>query len=241
MVTYIVGNSAILQFLILIFYSSATTSNVKKQHCHNINNNIINIINTIDITIAIIDIQSIKMGHSRSSLRKSRRSTLPVGETDKDHQDHIDSSDDNIKKIDNRPVKNDGELGPPVRPVRPVPASRSRREDYLSPTSHDDEGVQFGRLRVLCPSGYERNVDITGAFPNLDVLDVLAARALHNAACSPLCRLPEDLLVRIMCHLTWQDIWFLRHVSRVFMRLASCRPELALVTTTTMVAMVLVP
>lgn len=56
-------------------------------------------------------------------------------------------------------------------------------------------------------------------------MDVLAARGLYNASCSPLCRLPEDVIVRIMSHLEWEDLYFLRHTSRVFLRLFSLRDE----------------
>ena len=52
-----------------------------------------------------------------------------------------------------------------------------------------------------------------------DDIDVLAAYGLYNSACSHLCRLLEDVIVRIMDHLDWEDIFFLRHTSRVFMRL----------------------
>ncbi|KJR82125.1 uncharacterized protein SPSK_03306 [Sporothrix schenckii 1099-18] len=58
-------------------------------------------------------------------------------------------------------------------------------------------------------------------------IDVLAARGLYNAACSPLVRLPDDVIARIMGYLDWDDLYFLRHTSRVFMRLFSCRDEFA--------------
>ena len=224
------------------------------------------------------------MGHSYSSLRKSRRSALPVADTDatlaveselngKDHQGDKDGSDDKIKKTDNKQVKNDSQVAPHFYTSIPhsVPAPITRPEDYNSPTSHDDEGVQSGRLRALCPSSNvqeppvhkviasvlakhaksrakpepagmararrskqiprrrQRRIEMKmmGVDDTSTDIDVLAARALYNAACSPLCRLPDNLLVHIMCHLGWEDIWFLRHVSRVFMRLVSCRPELA--------------
>lgn len=101
--------------------------------------------------------------------------------------------------------------------MQPVSTPRPRTEDhrYPSPKNGDDECVPLGRLCALCLPGSgqegektetagEDNIDITGAFT---YLDVLAARALPNAALSPLCRLPDDPLVRIMCHLDWQDIW----------------------------------
>ncbi|CAK7210063.1 hypothetical protein SCUCBS95973_000665 [Sporothrix curviconia] len=123
-------------------------------------------------------------------------------------------------------------------------------EDYLAPTCHDNENVPLGRLKALCPRGPEPErpaQEAISAFlaraaketnkakkakrqPEFllgNDLDMLAARGLYNASCSALCRLPEDVLARIMDHLDFIDMFFLRHTSRVFMRLFSTRNEFA--------------
>ncbi|ERS95373.1 hypothetical protein HMPREF1624_08251 [Sporothrix schenckii ATCC 58251] len=227
------------------------------------------------------------MGHSHSSLRKSRRLTVPVADTadtlaihcgldgkdskyqkdykDNDGRDHRDGQDNKDDKSESTLTPQPKIDGP--RPS-PVPAPIPRSEDYLSPTSHDDEGVPLGRLRALCPSGpvpeppvhdviasvlakqgkargkaetagmararrskniprRRRHRTNINSIDSIDIrdkspdLDVLAARALYNAACSPLCRLPDDVLARIMCHLGWDNIYFLRHTCRLFMRVFS--------------------
>jgi hypothetical protein len=57
-------------------------------------------------------------------------------------------------------------------------------------------------------------------------MDALVAAAYHNFNCSPLCSLPEDLLVQIMQHLNPLSMQCLRRVSRLFLRLY-CSPEFA--------------
>ncbi|EFW98767.1 f-box domain containing protein [Grosmannia clavigera kw1407] len=54
-------------------------------------------------------------------------------------------------------------------------------------------------------------------------MDPLLARGYHNLRCSRLGRLPEELLLNVMCRLGPLDKMRLRHVSRLFMRLYESR------------------
>ena len=58
---------------------------------------------------------------------------------------------------------------------------------------------------------------------DLPRMDHLIAAAFHNLACSPLCRLPEELLVDIMEYLDPLSIQCFRRTSRLFLRLY-CSP-----------------
>lgn len=53
------------------------------------------------------------------------------------------------------------------------------------------------------------------------IMDPLIAAGFHNLTCSPLCRLPEELLLDIMERLDLLSIQCLRRVSRLFLRLYS--------------------
>lgn len=52
-----------------------------------------------------------------------------------------------------------------------------------------------------------------------DDIDILAARGLCNVARSPLCRLPDDVLARILGYVDWDDMLCIRRTSRIFLRL----------------------
>lgn len=54
---------------------------------------------------------------------------------------------------------------------------------------------------------------------NLAEMDPLIAAGYHNLTCSPLCRLPEELLLDMMERLDLLSIQCLRRVSRLFLRL----------------------
>jgi hypothetical protein len=56
---------------------------------------------------------------------------------------------------------------------------------------------------------------------SLAEMDPLIAAGFHNLTCSPLCRLPEELLLDIMVQLDLLSIQCLRRVSRLFLRLYS--------------------
>lgn len=241
-------------------------------------------------TIAI----GIKMGHSHSTLREARRkaasrsdtgsdveslqapaerqagSSLALArkaeQTDHDSPDKRKTNDNDDE--DNIPSPERQTIDVPSRVYSQyTPAPVPKSEDYLPPTSHDDENVPLGRLKAFCPYGpvqeppvhevvaslLAKNAKAIKAAEKVDTvrmarahrsmklprsprnnnalvslrddIDVLAARGLYNAACSPLCRLPDDVLVRIMGHLGWDDLLFLRHTSRAFMRLFGCRGE----------------
>ncbi len=58
---------------------------------------------------------------------------------------------------------------------------------------------------------------------NVTKMDPLIAAGFHNLTCSPLCRLPEELLLDIMERLDMPSIQCLRRVSRLFLRLF-CSP-----------------
>lgn len=55
-------------------------------------------------------------------------------------------------------------------------------------------------------------------------MDPLVAAAFHNQNCSALCRLPEELLLDVMAHLSLLRIQCLRRTCRLFLRLY-CSPE----------------
>lgn len=50
-------------------------------------------------------------------------------------------------------------------------------------------------------------------------LDPLVQKAYHNVAVSPLCRIPDELLIKIMRYLGSTDLASLRRTSRIFLRL----------------------
>ncbi|CAK7232027.1 hypothetical protein SCUCBS95973_008123 [Sporothrix curviconia] len=137
-------------------------------------------------------------------------------------------SEDNNKKTEAKGNNDKNDNNSQQQPQSlAVPPPIPKATDYLSPTSHDNEDVPCGRLRALCPSGPVQDTpdiapdaDNVKNVDNIADLDILATRARHNAVKSPLCRLPESILVHIMSRcLSWHDLYFLRCTSRLFMRL----------------------
>lgn len=68
------------------------------------------------------------------------------------------------------------------------------------------------------------STDCTGLGASLKDMDPLIADGYHNLTCSPLCRLPEELLLDIMKRLDIVSIQCLRRISRLFLRLY-CSPH----------------
>ncbi|EFX06692.1 f-box domain containing protein [Grosmannia clavigera kw1407] len=90
-----------------------------------------------------------------------------------------------------------------------------------------DEGMPFGRLWALCPHGHREQPTRAAVLAkkhrrnsvSLCDIDLLALRGMYNTAFSPICRLPDEMLVRIMGHLDWLDMLCIRRTSRIFLRL----------------------
>ncbi|TPX17698.1 uncharacterized protein E0L32_002799 [Thyridium curvatum] len=57
--------------------------------------------------------------------------------------------------------------------------------------------------------------------PKVAAMDPLVRAGFHNLTCSPLCRLPEELILRIMNDLGFCELACLRRASRLFLRLCS--------------------
>lgn len=84
--------------------------------------------------------------------------------------------------------------------------------DQLLSTKYDKTGPVLPESKpsspCLCPAGN---------------MAPLLRRGYHNLRCSPLGRLPEELLLLIICHLEQPDLIRLRHSSRLFLRLYESR------------------
>ena len=65
---------------------------------------------------------------------------------------------------------------------------------------------------------------------DLPRMDHLIAAAFHNLACSPLCRLPEELLVDIMEYLDPLSIQCFRRTSRLFLPSIAHQPSATVMT-----------
>ncbi|OAA56299.1 f-box domain containing protein [Niveomyces insectorum RCEF 264] len=97
--------------------------------------------------------------------------------------------------------------------------------------------MPLGRLRALCQRDYFRSQSPRDAVeavlakkPGYNAvtiydLDILAVRGMSNTVFSPLCRLPDEVLVHIMDHLDWLDMLCIRRTSRIFLRLLWTRME----------------
>lgn len=85
---------------------------------------------------------------------------------------------------------------------------------FIPPTSWSGHRIYPGSCRCF-----------TGplVMANLAEMDPMVAAGFHNLTCSPLCRLPEELLLDIMQRLDLVSIQSLRRVSRLFIRLF-CSP-----------------
>lgn len=107
----------------------------------------------------------------------------------------------------------------------------------------DIQEMPLGRLRALCPRGPVAEKPAKDIIAGLlaqtktansrirrntvspyDGLDQLAVCSLYNKFNSRLCRLPDNVLVRIMGFLAWDDIICLRRTTRIFLQLFG-RPE----------------
>lgn len=93
------------------------------------------------------------------------------------------------------------------------PTDRSITQQISDRTPGEEEG---SRVTRLCKCLIDSTVQKT-----LVNMDPLVAAAFHNLVCSPLCRLPEEILLSIMAVLDPLSIQCLRRTSRLFLRLFS--------------------
>lgn len=112
----------------------------------------------------------------------------------------------------------DSASSPLIPPARGTAYRINRSDSDLLPFMPPASWTAHREDRSPCHCSTDRT-----SLASLAEMDPLIADGYHNLICSPLCRLPEELLLDIMKRLDLVSIQCLRRVSRLFLRLY-CSP-----------------
>jgi hypothetical protein len=112
----------------------------------------------------------------------------------------------------------DSASSPLIPPARGTAYRINRSDSDLLPFIPPASWTAHREDRSPCHCSTDRT-----SLASLAEMDPLIADGYHNLICSPLCRLPEELLLDIMKRLDLVSIQCLRRVSRLFLRLY-CSP-----------------